>query len=173
MGALPSSVQALCSLLSSAKASLLETTPVNREFFDLWNAADCTKEQILPKSLQELYLWPEGGCCVLGELRSAFPTAPCSSQVQIPEPQHPGGSMILPLAGTKAVQQRWLLKFQVQEGLEAELACCACGGAASPLRARCISGRLWWGSSPRDCRLRAAGAGKFAWNAPGRCTAVK
>lgn len=126
MGALPSSG------LPSAKASLLETNPINRDFFDLWNAADCTKEQILPKYLLELYVCPEGGCCVLGELRSAFPTAPCSSRVRIPEPRHLGGSMILPLAGTKAVQQRWLLKFQVQEGLEPDLACCACGGSCLP-----------------------------------------
>lgn len=29
-------------------------------FFDLWNAAHCTKEQILSKYLQKLYPWPKG-----------------------------------------------------------------------------------------------------------------
>lgn len=70
---------------------------------------------------------------LLGNYAVQFLPAPCSSRLRIPEPRHPGGSIILPLAGTKAVQQRLLVKFQVRKGSDPELAFCAFGEAAFPL----------------------------------------
>lgn len=95
-------------------------------------------QQIAPKSrsyksiCESCIRAPKEGVVCLRNSAVQFLTAPCSSRVQIPEPQDFGGSIILPLAGTKAVQQCLLVKFQVKEGLDPELVFCAFGGSCLP-----------------------------------------
>lgn len=84
----------------------------------------------------------------LGNYAVQFLTAPCSSRAQIPEPQGLGGSMILPFAGTRAVQQRLLVKFQVRRGLDAELAVCAFGESCLPSASEVLSRRVLVGLQP-------------------------
>lgn len=62
VGAFPDSVRVLYSLLLwmlLKHLSWKQLTWIWITFFVLWNAADCTKEQILSKYLQDLYPWPK------------------------------------------------------------------------------------------------------------------
>lgn len=103
----------------------------------------------------------------LGNSAVQFLPAPCSSRDL-------GGPIPLPLAGTKAVQQRLLLRFQVKEGLDPELAFCAFGGSCLPsvseehLQLGCAGAPALVTACSQQLEL-----GSFAWNTPGWSTAVK